>query len=204
MQGDVLAFAVCPEAQTERKRSVGQLFGFDSACGGPCHYARSRVEDLTYSVHRDLTSRSGRGGVCAPAPATFCLSRTSYLCVGDQLNVAAPSRRRLAARPSGGGWAASSVGGAREVSAYPREVEAQAATVAAEASPAELVGMGVDPIPVDAELPRDLRCIREPRCRRGHLLAEQLGKAGCDRLYVLAVESHPLALGADCRRAGRS
>ncbi|HEY3864474.1 MAG TPA: hypothetical protein VGL54_00125 [Solirubrobacteraceae bacterium] len=43
----------------------------------------------------------------------------------------------------------------REVSAYPREVEPQAASLPAEAHAAQLAGVLIDPIPVNAKLPRD-------------------------------------------------
>ncbi len=102
-------------------------------------------------------------GAFARRPATTCLSRTSYLRVGDQLNPAAPPRRGLAARPAGSGWAAPGAGMAREIAAYLREVEPQAATLPAEASPAELLGVGV--AASENALPAIVLGVRQPDMR---------------------------------------
>jgi len=82
---------------------------------------------------------------------------------------------------------------AREVSANPREVEPPPSVIAAEASRPEFSRVGVHPISVDPQLPRDLRGVSEARGRGRHLIAQKLGHASRDGLDVVGVEGHALA-----------
>lgn len=82
---------------------------------------------------------------------------------------------------------------AREVSANLREVEAPPSVIAAEASRAEITRVGVDPIPVDAELSRDLCGVSEAHRQARRLVAQKLGHARRDGLDVLGVQGHALA-----------
>jgi hypothetical protein len=82
------AFAVCSESKAKSERAIGLLLDFDSSGRGPCHYARSHVEDLPYGYIGASLPGVGPGALTR-RPATTYLSRRSYLCIGDQINVAA-------------------------------------------------------------------------------------------------------------------
>ena len=104
----------------------------------------------------------------------------------------APRRQELVASSRAGGLRGHSV--SVERAEHELDIEAQAAMLAAEANRVQLLRVGVDPRAVDAQRACERGRVDEPRGRGQQLVAKQREHALRDRLDVVRLEEHRLAL----------
>ncbi len=150
-----------PEPRADARRAVCERRHFDAAA---CR-----------AWHHTLPSRLGRHD---PGPLGL---------VGDQ-----PCSRRSCALPA---RAPGSPSGSARLRGQPcvldaLKIEPQAAAWASESDGAERVGMGVDPIALDAKHIRELGRVNEPRQRRRLRRCDQVGDLPGDPLDISGVEPH--------------